>query len=69
MTLRQEIRMQGQDLDGYIAHFEELIQHAEYDINSPQTIDMFTRGFQRPFMKPSTNTINQRLSNSGGGLH
>ena len=44
MTLRQGIRMQGQDLDGYIAHFEELVQHAEYNINSPQTIDMFTRG-------------------------
>ena len=44
MTLRQGIRMQGQDLDGYIAHFEELVRHAEYDINGPQTIDMFTRG-------------------------
>ena len=42
MTLCQGIRMQGQDLDGYIAHFEELVQHAEYDINGPQTIDMFT---------------------------
>ena len=44
MTLCQGIRMQGQDLNGYIAHFEELVQHAEYDINGPQTIDMFTRG-------------------------
>ena len=44
MTLRQGIRMQGQELDGYIAHFEELVRHAEYDINGPQTIDMFTRG-------------------------
>ena len=44
MTLRQGIRMQGQDLDGYIAHFEELVRHAEYNINGPQTIDMFTRG-------------------------
>ena len=25
MTLQQGIRMQGQDLDGYIAHFEELV--------------------------------------------
>ena len=25
MTLHQGIRMQGQDLDGYIAHFEELV--------------------------------------------
>ena len=44
MTLCQGIRMQGQDLDGYIAHFEELVRHAKYDINGPQTIDMFTRG-------------------------
>ena len=44
MTLCQGIRMQGQDLDGYIAHFEELVQHAEYDINGPQTINMFTKG-------------------------
>src|ERR1700761_4402462 len=44
MTLRQGIRMQEQDLDGYIAHFEELVRHAGYDINGPQTIDMFTRG-------------------------
>ena len=36
--------MQGQDLNEYIAKFEELIQHAQYDINGPQTIDMFTRG-------------------------
>ena len=36
--------MQGQDLDEYIAKFEELLQHAQYDINGPQTIDMFTRG-------------------------
>ena len=36
--------MQGQDLDEYIAKFEELIRHAQYDINGLQTIDMFTRG-------------------------
>ena len=44
MTLCQGIKMQGQDLDEYIAKFEELIRHAQYDINGPQTIDMFTRG-------------------------
>ena len=44
MTLRQGIKMQGQELNEYIAMFEELIRHAQYDINSPQTIDMFTRG-------------------------
>ena len=45
MTLCQGIKMQGQDLDEYIAKFEELVHRAQYDINSPQTIDMFTRGF------------------------
>ena len=44
MTLRQGIKMQGQDLDEYIAKFEELVRQAQYDINGPQTIDMFTRG-------------------------
>ena len=44
MTLRQGIKMQGQDLDKYIAKFEELIRHAQYNINGPQTINMFTRG-------------------------
>ena len=36
MTLRQGIKMQGQDLNEYIAKFEELIQHAQYDINGLQ---------------------------------
>ena len=44
MTLRQGIKMQRQDLNEYIAKFEELVQHAQYDINGLQTIDMFTRG-------------------------
>ena len=44
MTLRQGIKMQRQDLDEYIAKFEELVRHAQYDINGSQTIDMFTRG-------------------------
>ena len=51
MTLRQGIKMQGQDLNGYIAHFEELVHHAEYDINGPQTIDMFTRGLPTSLYK------------------
>ena len=36
--------MQGQDLNEYIAKFEELVQHTQYDINGLQTINMFTRG-------------------------
>src|SRR5258708_2916377 len=42
MSLRQGIRMQGQDIDGYIAQFEELVRHTQYNINAPQTINMFT---------------------------
>ena len=44
MTLRQGIKMQGQDLNKYIAKFEEPVRHTQYDINSLQTIDMFIRG-------------------------
>ena len=44
MTLHQGIKMQGQDLDEYIAKFEELVRHVQYDITGPQTINMFTRG-------------------------
>ena len=44
VTLHQGIKMQGQDLDEYIAKFEELVRHVQYDINGPQTINMFTRG-------------------------
>lgn len=51
MTLRQGIRMQEKDIDGYIATFEELVRHAQYDINSPQTIDMFTRGLPTSLYK------------------
>ena len=36
--------MQGQDLDSYIAWFEELVQHTDCNMISPQTIDMFTWG-------------------------
>ena len=36
--------MQGQDLDKYITKFEELVRRAQYNINGPQTINMFTRG-------------------------
>ena len=36
--------MQGQDLNKYIAKFEEPVRHTQYDINSLQTIDMFIRG-------------------------
>ena len=43
LTLHQGIKMQGQDLDNYIAKFEELVWHDQYDINGLQTNDMFTR--------------------------
>ena len=43
--------MQGQDLDEYIAKFEELMCHTQYDNNGPQTIDMFTRGLPMTLYK------------------
>ena len=51
MTLHRGIKMQGQDIDKYIARFEELVQHTQYDINGPQTIDMFTRGLPTTLYK------------------
>ena len=64
MTLHQEIKMQGQDLDEYIAKFEELVRHAQYDINGPQTIDKFTRGlpitlYETIFQPDSPRTFEQ----------
>ena len=44
MTLWKGIKIQGQDLDSYIAWFEELVQHTDYNMISPQTIDMSTWG-------------------------
>ena len=64
MTLHQGIKMQGQDLDKYIAKFEGLVQHAQYDINGPQTIHLFTRGlpttlYETIFQNDSPRTFKQ----------
>ena len=64
MTLCQGIKMQGQDLDEYIAKFEELVQHTQYDINGLQTIDMFTRElpitlYETIFQKDNLRTFEQ----------
>ena len=38
------IKMDPQDPDGYIAKFEELVQHVGYNINDPLTIRHYTIG-------------------------
>ncbi len=36
--------MKGEDIDSYIAEFEEAVRMAEYRFNVPQTIETFTEG-------------------------
>ena len=42
--LCEGIKMKGEDIDLYIAEFEEAVRTAEYRFNVPQTIDTFTEG-------------------------
>ncbi len=42
--LREGIKMKGEDIDSYIAEFEEAVWTAEYGFDVPQTIDTFTEG-------------------------
>ncbi len=42
--LCEGIKMKGEDIDSYIAKFEEAVQTAEYRFDMPQTIDTFTEG-------------------------
>ena len=62
MTLRQGIKMQGQDLNKYITKFEDLVSHTQYDINGPQTIDMFTRGLPMTLYKTVYQQNNLRMA-------
>ncbi len=43
-SLRDGLKMKGEDIDLYIAEFEELVQMAEYRFDVPQTIKTFTEG-------------------------
>jgi len=36
--------MKGEDIDAYIAEFEELVQMAGYQFDVPQMIETFTEG-------------------------
>ncbi len=36
--------MKGEDIDSYIAEFEELVRMAGYRFDIPQTIETFTEG-------------------------
>src|SRR6266702_1099738 len=43
-NLREGIKMKGEDIDSYIAEFEEAVRMAEYWFDVPQTIETFTEG-------------------------
>jgi len=43
-NLQEGIKMKGEDIDSYIAEFEEVVQMAEYWFDVPQTIKTFTEG-------------------------
>ncbi len=42
--LRDGIKMKGEDIDSYIAEFEEAVRTAGYRFDIPQTIETFTEG-------------------------
>ena len=43
-ALKQGFQMKGEDMDDYVAKFEHLAQHARYNLNDIQTLDLFTAG-------------------------
>jgi len=43
-SLRDGIKMKGEDIDSYIAEFKEAVCMAEYRFDIPQTIKTFTEG-------------------------
>ncbi len=43
-VLQDSIKMKGEDIDSYIAKFEEVVRMAEYRFDVPQTIETFTEG-------------------------
>ena len=42
--LKKGIKMQGENMDDYIARFEHLARQARYHLDNPQTLDLFTQG-------------------------
>ena len=45
------LKMDPQDPDSYIAKFEELVRHTNFNINDPLTIGHFTKGLPRGLYK------------------
>ncbi len=43
-TLREGLKMKGEDIDNYVAEFEELVRMAGYRFDVPQTIETFMEG-------------------------
>jgi hypothetical protein len=50
-TLKRGLRMNGMDVDGYVANFERLARTARYDLDDPQTLDYFTDGMRHNLFK------------------
>ena len=42
--LKKGIKMQGENMDDYIARFEHLAHQARYHLDNLQTLDLFTQG-------------------------
>ncbi len=42
--LQDGLKMKGEDVDSYIAEFEEAVRMVEYQFDVPQTIETFTEG-------------------------
>ncbi|KAH9028273.1 hypothetical protein EDB85DRAFT_2147991 [Lactarius pseudohatsudake] len=45
--LRKGIHMKDGDIDSYVATFERLARQADYNLDAPQTIDLFTAGLPK----------------------
>jgi len=43
-ALQEGLKMKGEDIDNYMAEFEELVRMAGYRFDMPQTIETFTEG-------------------------
>src|SRR5258708_6045736 len=42
--LKRGVKMEKQNLDEYIVKFKKLVQHAGYDLDNLQTLNLFTMG-------------------------
>ena len=65
------LKMDPSNPDGYIAKFEELVHHANFNINDPLTIGHYTKDItlkasHKASTKPYTNLTVLQHSNNGG---